>query len=180
MSAKNRKSPYTLLKEIEARSQQSAVARVTQEHTENAWRGIGFLIEGQRFVAPMGEVDEVIHVPLCTKIPGVQPWLNGVSNVRGRLLSVVDLGVFFGQKSAASSRKSRVLTVKQDEIYAGVIIQEVLGLQSFSGGMSKEGADLNARFRPYVEGQFVINNENWTVFSLFKLVQAQAFLQVAV
>ncbi len=179
MFTENHKNPFKLLKEMDERSRLSATEAVFHEQADNAWRGIGFLVDGQRLIAPMGEVEEVIRVPACTKLPGVKPWLNGVANIRGRLLSVVDLGAFFGEQSAISSHKRRVLIIKLGDIYTGVIVREVLGLHSFSEGMSREGVEIGARFKPYVEGKFEVDNESWTVFSLFKLVQAPAFLQVA-
>ena len=38
---------------------------------------------GRLFVAPMGEVGEILHEPRYTLLPGVKSWVKGVANVRG-------------------------------------------------------------------------------------------------
>ena len=50
-------------------------------------------------IAPMGNVVEMLPVPEATPLPGVQPWVAGLANVRGRLLPLFDLEVFFGKKA---------------------------------------------------------------------------------
>ncbi|WP_227511786.1 chemotaxis protein CheW [Psychrobacter sp. ENNN9_III] len=55
------------------------------------WRGIVFEIGGQRLIAPMGEVSEVLAMPEYTSMPLVKSWMLGIANVRGRLLPITDL-----------------------------------------------------------------------------------------
>src|SRR3546814_12949740 len=57
----------------------------------DSWSGIGFRLGEHWYVAPMGEVSEVLHEPRYTHLPGVKPWVRGVANLRGRLLPLMDL-----------------------------------------------------------------------------------------
>ena len=61
----------------------------SSENEVNRWSGIAFEILGQYFVAPLGEVSEVIYYPHYTTIPNSQSWLKGLANIRGDRKSVV-------------------------------------------------------------------------------------------
>ena len=94
--------------------------------------GIAFEMLGQYFVAPLGEVSEVIYPPKYTAIPNAQPWVKGVSNIRGRLLSVTDLGYFiFGQRSTFLATQ-KVLCISHQDQYVGLVVDQVLGIQHFN------------------------------------------------
>lgn len=61
---------------------------------EYDWQGVVFEIGGQRLVAPMGQVSEVLAMPEYTSLPLVKPWMLGIANIRGRLLPITDLSQF--------------------------------------------------------------------------------------
>mgnify|MGYP002714204109 FL=1 len=78
---------------------------VSTENEVNRWSGIAFEMMGQYFVAPLGEVSEVIYPPKYTPVPNTQPWVVGLANIRGRLLSVSDLAHY------VSGQSSQYLTI---------------------------------------------------------------------
>jgi twitching motility protein PilI len=87
--------PFAVLTNIALRSRQLSAGLPERKKTAEQWNGIGFMLAGEHYVVPMGEVTEILHVPRFTQIPGVRPFLIGAANVRGRLLPLVDLDTFF-------------------------------------------------------------------------------------
>ena len=61
-----------------------------QVDSPGLWRGIGFRVGSRRLVSGIDEINELLAVPPLTHVPGTQPWLLGVANVRGNLVPVVD------------------------------------------------------------------------------------------
>jgi twitching motility protein PilI len=48
----------------------------------------------------IGEVNEILTLPVLTPVPGTRSWLLGVANVRGNLVPVIDLRDFIeGERS---------------------------------------------------------------------------------
>ena len=82
-------SPFQLLVALDQRCRTLAAGLPSQQQTVQTWSGIGFRMGERYFVAPMGEVGEVLHEPRHTLLPGVKNWVKGVANVRGRLLPVM-------------------------------------------------------------------------------------------
>lgn len=52
-----------------------------------------FGVRGRRFACELASVREIVPFGLLTRLPGAPPAVAGVSNVRGSVITVVDLGV---------------------------------------------------------------------------------------
>ena len=136
---------------------------------------------GERcYVAPMGEISEILHEPRYAVLPGVKPWVKGVANLRGRLLPIMDLCSFFGHELSPVRKQRRVLVVDHQEVFAGLMVDEVLGLQHFSqiSLMPIQGSEGAEPMAPFMSGQF-LREHAWLVFSPAALAQSPGFMDVA-
>ena len=174
------RTAFDLLLHIDQRCRLLAAELPSQESRLQTWSGIGFRLAGQWYVAPMGEVAEVLPQPHTTRLPGVKPWVVGVANLRGRLLPVIDLCGFFGQALSTARKQRRVLVVDRADLFVGLLVDEVMGLQHFGLASHDLGlpADTPAGIAPFIQGYFA-REHCWCVFSPLSLVQARVFLDVA-
>jgi twitching motility protein PilI len=169
---------FDLLLQIDRRCRLLAADLPSQPTRQDSWSGIGFRLGEHWYVAPMGEVGEVLHEPRFTQVPGVKPWVKGVANLRGRLLPVMDLAGFFGHETSAARKQRRVLVVEHDEVFAGLLVDEVFGLQHFARDSLEPADTLNSPISPFITGRFQ-REQTWQVFSLFALARSQGFMNVA-
>jgi twitching motility protein PilI len=170
--------PFELLLELERRARAAATARDGRGDSADEWVGLAFRLAGERFVTARGEVREVLPIPeRLTRVPGAKPWLRGVANLRGQLLTLVDLKAFLGSGSAASDRRGRVLVVASREVPTGLVVDEVLGFRRFgSADYRSEPPATVIRCEHYLEGGFGAGAEAWARFSLMKLLEDEQFL----
>lgn len=172
-------TPFHILLEIDQRCRILAAGLPSQKATVQTWSGIGFRMGERLFVAPMGEVGEVLHEPRHTLLPGVKSWVKGVANVRGRLLPVMDLCGFFGNELSPLRKQRRVLVVDHHDVFAGLTVDEVFGMQHFVvDTFSEQLPPLEASIQPFINGLFQ-REQAWLVFSPHALAQHPAFLDVA-
>lgn len=171
--------PYQALVDLAQRSLSTAQGLPAQVDIKPHWSGIGFKLAEHHFVAPMGEVAEIMAEPPSTRLPGVQPWVRGVSNVRGRLLPLIDLESFFG--GALGNRKSRrVLALELGDLYSGLIVSEVFGMQHIPvDSFRDEIPEPIDSLQPFLAGSYHHNGIVWSVFSPFKLAQNAEFFNAA-
>ena len=161
------------------RSEKNAAGLPQELVAKQMWSGVGFELGGVRFVAPMGEISEILGVPQYTQVPGVQTWVKGVANVRGRLLPVLDLLSFF-KKTVKQIKTRRLLVVDHGEVYSGLIVDEVLGMQHFAtDSYTEDVTELVDVELPYVSGGYEKEGETWIVFSFFRLANDPEFMNVA-
>ena len=116
-------SPFELLLEMERRAKAAVAADQEAESQEDAWTGIAFRIGDERFVAARGAVREIMPMPeQLTRVPGAKTWLKGIANVRGQLLTVVDLLGFLGSGNTRIDRHSRVLHLASREVATAALL----------------------------------------------------------
>lgn len=175
-----KKEPFSLLVDIANTSLQQSLGLPAQKEASETWTGVAFMLGGQTMVAPMDEVAELMHVPGWTSMPGVQNWVKGVANVRGRLLPMIDIEAYFGGHLSGNSKSRRVLAIESNDNFVGLIVNEVIGMQhfpveSFVSQIPKDAAP----FVDYTTGAYVHENKTWTVFSPFKLAMDRRFTNAA-
>lgn len=151
-----------------------------QQAVSETWSGIGFRLAGEPMVAMLGEVGEILHEPRYTALPRVKPWVKGVANVRGRLLPIIDLSQFFGAAVSAPRKQRRVLVLDRDELFVGLLVDELFGMQHFPvSSFTTSVPALPEQFRPYVAGAYA-GEQLSMVFNFRALARDQAFLDVTI
>lgn len=177
------KEPFELLQEIAVRTRANAKNLPAQREVKATWRGIGFMMGGKRYVAPIQEVAEVLDEPRYTRLPGVKSWIKGVANVRGRLVPIMDLMSFFDHASStmSSHQQNQLLIVSHNGISSGLIVEKVSGMQHFleESYHNTPPASVPEKIKRFVSGSYRNNQDEWILFSLFKLAEDPEFLQVA-
>ncbi len=174
-------SAYEALNELASLSRTSAKGLPARQATAPRWSGIGFASLGFRFVTPINHVSEMMEVPASTKLPGVQPWVLGLSNVRGRLLPLFDFAHFFGGVTAPVKKDQRVLVLETDSLYSGIVVDRAFGMQHFtSDSYGENGESLPDGIQPFVEGAYSdAEGKAWPVFSMAKLAADNRFTNAA-
>ena len=171
---------YSTLLEIARLSREHAKGLPAQEEARVIWSGVGFTLNGLRYVAPMDEVSEILSVPRYTQVPGVKSWVKGIANVRGRLMPVMDLLGFLNRPSALQLKRRRVLALERGELYSGLVVDEVLGMQHLpQDTFTNEIPGEYAETRLYLKGGFASDKGFFALFSLYELARDPRFLNVA-
>lgn len=173
------REPVDLLLDYERRLLEAGTRLPAQEEVRDRWSGIGFRIGEQRFVASMDEVREVLDPPVCTRVPGTSPWFLGVANVRGNLVSVMDLHGFIAGGRSPQGRHARVLMYQREGVAAAFRVDDVLGLQRFYMEEQTTVAVDAGPLTPYLNGGFRRRNEEWPVLSLADFVASRDFLEIS-
>jgi len=83
---------------------------------------VGFRIGHETFGVPISMVREIVRVPEITSIPNAPEYVEGVINLRGRIIPIVDLRKRFGDKSAGASKKNRIVVVEFENRAIGLLV----------------------------------------------------------
>ena len=174
------KQPFELLREIERRSA-SAHSGASGSALPAEWVGIGFRIGEEQFVANREQVREVLMLPdTMTRVPGAKRWLLGIANLRGHLLTLVDVKLLLGSGRTTLRRNTRVISVNHREVPAGLVVDEVQGFRRFMDHeFVRDTPETVVRCDRFIEGAFRRGEQQWPVFDLFAFVESNQFLQAA-
>lgn len=83
---------------------------------------VGFRIGKETFGVPIALVHEIVRVPEITAVPEAPACVEGVINLRGRIISVVDLRKRFGEKEISVSKKNRILVAEVENKLVGLVV----------------------------------------------------------
>lgn len=83
---------------------------------------VGFQVGRETYGVPITSLHEIVRVPEITAVPDAPDYLEGVINLRGKIVSVMDLRKRFGVKHAALKKGNRILVVEHAGRLAGLIV----------------------------------------------------------
>lgn len=178
-------NPFAILADYEQRSLTHVAGLPEQLDAPGLWRGVGFRIGHNRLAAGFDEVVEILPMPQVTPVPGAQPWMLGVANVRGNLLPIVDLKQFLEGERTVLHEGQRVLIVRQAGGDVAITIDELFGQRSFVeeqelSADALAGHDFaSGRYTHFVERGYRLGDDAWGIFSLQKLSRTPEFRQAA-
>jgi purine-binding chemotaxis protein CheW len=116
---------------IAALDRQITGSAPTTEAPAAAPRYVVFRLGDEDFGFPLAAVQEIARPVPITPVPNTPDWLVGVGNVRGDVVSMVDLRQFLGMtRNAAEAERLLVVQSKTDDLVVGLLVDNVRGLTS--------------------------------------------------
>jgi purine-binding chemotaxis protein CheW len=83
---------------------------------------VGFRIGNETYGVRIAAVREIVRVPEITAVPSAPDTVEGVINLRGKIIPVMDLRKRFGQSEIRSDKKNRILVVELENKLLGLIV----------------------------------------------------------
>lgn len=83
---------------------------------------VGFRVGNETFGVRIGSVREIVRVPEITSVPSAPHSVEGVINLRGKIIPVMDLRKRLGQTAVQPDKKNRILVVELENKLVGLIV----------------------------------------------------------
>jgi len=83
---------------------------------------VGFQVGRETYGVPIAALHEIVRVTEITAVPDAPDHIEGVINLRGKIVAVVDLRKRFGEKPSAMGKKNRILVVESQGRLMGLIV----------------------------------------------------------
>lgn len=168
-----------ILTEVARRSLTHASPLPAQREVRRFWSGVCFKA-GDDFVAlPINEVSETLDMPTYTRLPGVQPWVLGVANIRGRIVALTDVAVLLGGEPV-DQRRAKVVVIDSNDVVGGLVVDQLFGIQHFPEDELTPNSEENpSRWAPFTLSQGHFRDEDWNICSAQKLVEKSGFMNTA-
>jgi len=94
---------------------------------------VTFAISEEEFGIDILRVQEIIRIMPITKVPNSPPSVDGVINLRGRVIPVIDLRRRFGMGAKEHDNSTRIIVIEIHGMIIGFVVDgvsEVLRIQS--------------------------------------------------
>jgi twitching motility protein PilI len=171
---------FAKLLEYEKRSAKFAPGSKSGTDQSREWSGVTFGIGESRLACNIDRINEILPCPQSTPVPGSKPWIIGLANVRGELLTVVDLSWYLTGIRSPLTAGSRLLAASLNKAPIGLLIDEVFGQRHFldSDAIPARLED-DSPLRGVVKKQHNLGAETWHELDLDHLFNSAEFLNGA-
>ena len=137
-------------------------------------RFVQFAVDSTYYAVSEAFVTELDRVPKITMVPRAPAWLRGVANLRGDVLSVVDLRTFLGL-DATSSQTGRLLVVRllDEQIAVGLLVDAVNQIMTLElDAVRPPASPLEGPLAPFLTGMCTAGGRLVAVLDLERLLRS--------
>ena len=92
---------------------------------DTVFQVVGFKLADEEFVIDILKVQEIIKMIDITPLPNAPHYVNGVINLRGKVIPVISLRKRFGFEEKEDSNLTRIMVVEIDKKLVGFIVDRV-------------------------------------------------------
>lgn len=137
---------------------------------------LGVVIGQTRWLLNLQEAGEIVAVGQITKVPLTQDWFLGLTNIRGNLISVIDLAQFCGMPRTSVDKESRIIAFASSLSFnSGLLVSRVMGLRNVAEMQLQSDPDASPwAMKRYLDRE----SQVWTELDLSLIVQDPRFLHV--
>lgn len=121
---------------------------------------LAFVLDQVWYAVPVQEVQEVVPLPELTPLVDAPPFVSGIFNLRGRIVTAMDLRQRMGLRRRPWDLKTAVLVVPFQKKLFGLIVDEALSLIQLSSEQMEPAPDLSS-FMGGLQSQFILGVAKW-------------------
>ena len=159
---KDEASKMTMRLRTQAIAEKSALRLVPSElHAKNKY--ISFNLNDDYYCISLDYVKEVLKDTSITNVPGTPNFVEGIMNLRGDYITVLNLKKFLEIQDDTKNDKNPVIIIKCNELKLALLIDKINELFEFQESEAGETAD------SYYAGEFIYNRTLYTVLNIDKI-----------
>lgn len=135
-----------------------AAVKIRHDETQH----IVFTLDNLSYAAPLTNMAAIERPLPVTALPFLPSWHTGVANLRGDILSVVDLRVLLRMTPLQRTRATRVVVMRDGDTHVGFIVDSVRQMRRFEVDEIHPPvapADATERRSTFVRGHFFCEQE---------------------
>lgn len=129
---------------------------------------IGFIINGQEYSIPIIKVQEIMNTPAITAMPQSPPYVKGVTNLRGRIISIIDIGQLMGIPDVTIGDK--VIVLSSGRTSFGILVDAITGVIEIDGNSVESTDNIMSTHIDQVSGIAKVGDKLLTMLDPKKLI----------
>ena len=133
-----------------------------------------FSLADQKFAVKAEQVQGVERLMELTPLPNVVPWVRGVMNLRGSIVSVVDLRMFLGLEQLPYTPQTRLVSLQYNEMLICMIVDGVSEMAAIPpSAINTAGArqgTVPSWISPYATGHALLSNRTMVILDVPRLL----------
>lgn len=117
---------------LRERAKMLAIEATTEDAGDEKIEIVEFMLSGEWYGIESHFIREVYPLKEFTSIPCTPAFVLGVINIRGQVVSIVDIGRFFELPRQGVTDLNRVIVLKSGALEFGILADDILGMRRVS------------------------------------------------
>jgi purine-binding chemotaxis protein CheW len=118
---------------LRARAKSLAQEPERKGETEKYLDVLAFLLAHETYAIETASIREVYPLTELTPLPCTPDYIFGIINIRGQILTIIDMKKFFDLPEKGITNLNRVIVVQAGDMELGILADEIIGIKSIFG-----------------------------------------------
>ncbi|MBU4533859.1 MAG: chemotaxis protein CheW [Eubacteriales bacterium] len=128
-----------------------------------------FQLNSQKYAIPVLNTQEIIKMVDVTPVPRTDKYVEGVINLRGRIVPVINLNKRLGLPITEKTRDTRIVVVEHKDAAVGMIVDKVQEVGGYSEAEVEEPESV-MKDNEFISGVVKKDTALWLLLKLDKVL----------
>jgi purine-binding chemotaxis protein CheW len=155
-------------------------ANVAKSAEDPILQWVTFRLENESYGINVMQVQEVLRYSEIAPVPGAPPYVLGIINLRGNVVTVIDTRSRFALPDAETTDQTRIVIIEAENQVVGILVDSVAEVvylrQSEIETTPNVGNDESAKF---IQGVCHKNDELLILVDLEKLMSDEEWMEIS-
>ncbi|MGI6226803.1 MAG: chemotaxis protein CheW [Peptococcales bacterium] len=122
-------------------------------------QAVVFKLKNVEYGIDILQVNEIVKLQDITKLPNTPEYIDGVINLRGTVIPIIDLQVKFNLGRSERKEDTRIIVVKVREKILGIVVDEVAEVVRISNEQIENTLNITSQISDnYIQGVAKLEN----------------------
>jgi len=136
-----------------------------------------FELGAETYALDISIVHEIIRMQQITKVPKAPFFVEGVINLRGKVIPVVDMGKRFGIEKTERTKHNRIVVVDIKGTTIGIVVDAVTEVIRINGDSVEQASDIiTAADSDYLQGIAKLGDKMVILLDMDKALDKEAIM----
>jgi purine-binding chemotaxis protein CheW len=117
---------------LRARAKSLAREPERKREAEKHIEVLAFLLARETYAIETASIREVYPLTELTPLPCTPGYIFGIINIRGQILTIIDMKKFFNLPEKGITNLNRVIVVREEDMELGILADEINGIRNIS------------------------------------------------
>lgn len=119
---------------------------------DEAEKFLTFFVDEQLFAIPSNHVVEIISMQKITYMPKLPPFVKGVTNIRGKIVPLIELRMRFNKVSIPYDERTCMVITETDDCSIGYIVDKVNDVTDVTPNQISQPPRISDSYAKYITG----------------------------
>lgn len=110
-----------------------------EDYQRRAKQYVRFVLDGNVFALPLQNALAIDYLPEVITLPNIPQWVLGICNLRGDIVSVVDIKQLFHLKQGGVDTDKKLILIRNKDIQTAIVVDNIAGMLAVNDHDSPDG-----------------------------------------